>query len=139
MSRDDTSTPEQPKIAEKTSRLEWAVALLGLALVLGAAGYMAAYGLTGAKGPPILTIAKVSVVPTAGRHSVRFEARNAGDTTAASVQLAAELRAGDELVERAQTVIDYLPRGSRREGAFIFDHDPAAYELDLRIEGYSEP
>lgn len=139
MSEDDDRRQERPKVAEKTSRLEWAVALLGLAVVLGAAGYMAAYGLAGPKGPPILTLAEVSVVPVEERYAVRFQARNEGDGTAASVQLAAELRQGGEVVERAETVLDYLPRGSRREGAFLFAHDPQAYELDLRIEGYTEP
>ena len=135
MSQDE----ERPKVAEKTSRLEWAVALLGLVLVLGAAGYMAAYGLAGPKRPPVLMIEQVSVVPVEGRYALRFEARNEGDATAASVQLAAELLEDGEVVERAEAVLDYLPRDSRREGAFLFSRDPQAYVLDLRIEGYTAP
>ncbi len=139
MTKDDERPRAPATVPEKTSRLEWAVALAGLVVVLGAAGYMIAYAMTGAKGPPILQIAQVSVTPMGDRYALRFEARNDGDSTAAGVQVAAELTAGEAVVERVEVTIDYLPRGSRREGAFVFSHDPQAYEVELRIEGYSAP
>lgn len=126
--------------AQKTSALEWMVAAIGLAVVVGAAVYMTVYAARGADGPPLLSVRTVSVVPMgSSSHVVRFEARNDGGATAASVHLSAELRSGNEVVETARATLDYLPRNSRRGGAFVFSRDPGELTLSLRVEGYSEP
>jgi len=126
--------------AQKTSALEWMVAAIGLAVVVGAAVYMTVYAARGADGPPLLSVRTVSVVPMgSSSHVVRFEARNDGGGTAASVHLSAELRSGNEVVETARATLDYLPRNSRRGGAFVFNRDPGELTLSLRVEGYSEP
>lgn len=140
MSGEHETPPDRSGPAQKTSALEWMVAAIGLAVVVGAAVYMMVYAARGADGPPLLSVRPVSVVSVEGSsHVVRFEARNDGGATAASVHLSAELRNGNEVVETAQATLDYLPRNSRRGGAFVFSRDPGELTLSLRVEGYSEP
>ena len=116
MTKDDERPRAPATVPEKTSRLEWAVALAGLVVVLGAAGYMIAYAMTGAKGPPILQIAQVSVTPMGARYALRFEARNAGASTAAGVQVAAELTAGIvTAVESGALPAERLDEGGAQE------------------------
>lgn len=140
MTSDKSSNSPAHRPPQRTSALEWVVAILGLAVVAAAAIYMTLYAASGAEGPPLLRISEVSVTPMGEEaYAVRFHARNDGGSTVAAVHLSAELRQGEAVIERAEASLDYLPRNSHREGAFVFTHDPQAYELRLRFEGYSEP
>lgn len=124
---------------QKTSAIEWGVAFLGFLVVAAATLYMLFYASKGAEGPPLLRVSQVSVAPMGDAYALRFRARNEGGATVASVHLSAELTQGEEVVERAEASLDYLPRNSNREGAFVFSRDPQDYEVRLRVEGYSEP
>ncbi|MDG2521501.1 hypothetical protein P7B02_08095 [Caulobacter segnis] len=85
--------------------------------------------------PPILKIAALETVRTAGGWRVMFEVRNEGGETAAGVHVTGALADG----ETANAVLDVVPGGSAAEGGLFFKSDPRAGRLALRAEGFVEP
>lgn len=129
----------QPPHASATSRWEWAVAGLGLAIVLGIVGYLGYGALTSPPSVPSISIALVAVETTPGGHVVRFSAHNSGASTASSLRIVGELRHGEAVIEASEAILDYLPPASVRRGGLIFQNDPSRYELRLLPKGYVEP
>lgn len=78
----------------------------------------------------------------AERHGDRWlvpvKVRNDGGATAERVQVVAELTVGTETVEAEQEV-EFLARDETAEVAFVFEEDPAAGRLDVRVTGFSVP
>jgi uncharacterized protein (TIGR02588 family) len=119
--------------------LEWAIACVGLALVVGALGLLLHKAIWGEASPPEVTVRVVSVVPVQNGYLVRFHAVNQGGSTAEGVTIEGELRRGLERVETSQTTLDYLPARSERRGGLFFSHDPRQFDFQLRAFGYEEP
>lgn len=121
------------------SKWEWAVAALGLFLVLGAIGQLAHHALTATSEVPEVTLERVGTHATQGGYVVRFVARNHGSATAAALQVGGELRRGASVVETSTATLDYLPSYSERGGGLFFQEDPDRHELRLVPKGYAEP
>jgi uncharacterized protein (TIGR02588 family) len=117
----------------------WGLGLLGLLFVLGSIGYMLYEALAGDSSPPDVSVKIQSVLPTQNGFRVEFRVVNAGGRAAKGLNVAGELRAGDDVVETSETTIDYVPSHSERQGGLFFTLDPQLYDLQLRAEGYETP
>lgn len=137
MSRPPNEAPGAPP-APRTSGAEWAVAVLGLLLVVGAVAFLLLDAVRSDGAPPDLAVRADSVTPAGGGWLVRFTAVNRGRQTAAGVDVVGELRdaAG---VETHRVTLDYVPGRSARRGGLFFARDPRGAALQLRAEGYQEP
>lgn len=73
------------------------------------------------------------------RYLVLLDVYNAGDLTAADLQLQAQLIDINGNDESAVARIEYLPARSTRRVGLYFDGDPNIGELQIRASGYQEP
>lgn len=74
-----------------------------------------------------------------GRHYLRITVENSGRESVQGLGVRLELKSGDEVVDSASAVLDWLPEGSSRSVVLILEHDPALYEQVFRFEGYQVP
>jgi uncharacterized protein (TIGR02588 family) len=122
-----------------TPPAEWAVAGLGLVLVLGAVGYQLYEGVTSKSLPPAIVLKQTEIRKSADGYVVEFEVQNAGDQTVAGLLVEGELRQPDTAPETCETTFDYVPRGSKSRGGLFFEGNPRQGTFTLRAKGYQEP
>ena len=123
----------------EVGRLEWIVGALGAAIVVAVLGVLIHEALTYHEGAPVLVVKVLDVTPTEGGYVVRFMTENRGPSTAAEVVVAATLKDGDRVVERAETTLDYIARKSDRGAGVILKRDPASAELEIAATSYRKP
>ncbi len=73
-----------------------------------------------------------------GRYVVQVAVRNDGGSTAANVQVVAELTVGASTSESDQ-VVDFLAGQEQADLAFVFDDDPATGELEVAVASFAAP
>lgn len=78
------------------------------------------------------------IEPRGSRFHVPVVVVNHGDDAAAEVLVVAELTIGEEIVTAEQT-ISFLAGGASENLVFIFDDDPGARELVVRVDAFTEP
>jgi uncharacterized protein (TIGR02588 family) len=117
----------------------WGIAFAGLAMVVGSIGFMLYEAVAGDLSPPDAMVRVELILPTRSGHLVKFRVVNEGGSTAEGVTVEGELRNGIESVETSNTIIEYVPSHSEREGGLYFTLDPKQYELRLRAKGYEKP
>jgi uncharacterized protein (TIGR02588 family) len=117
----------------------WGIALLGLALVAGSVGFMLYEAVAGDSSPPDVTVHVDSILPARNGFLVKFRAVNEGGSTAEGLTVEGLLRNGNELLESSNTVIEFVPAHSEREGGLFFSSDPRQYQLQVRAKGYENP
>lgn len=120
----------------RNSLLEWAVAGLGLILVVGAVGFML-LRTADSDAPPDVQLHVLGVTASSGGYLVRIEARNTGDEAAAELGVEGTAQLGGTR-ETSGATFDFLPPDSVREGGLFFSQDPRG-SLTLRVLGYREP
>lgn len=121
---------------EAIPRAEWAVAVASALLVLGTIGFLAARAV-GTSAPPDLVAAVDTVTARpGGGWAVRVRVENRGDLAAAGVEVEGRVGSGGEV--HAFTV-PFIAGHATRHGALLFDADPRAGALALRIRGYADP
>ncbi|WP_207478161.1 hypothetical protein [Arenibaculum pallidiluteum] len=123
----------------RTPVTEWIASGMGAILFLGTLGMILYEGIFVAGSPPDVRVEIRDVARQGEGWLVRVKATNLGGATAAEVRVTGRLRRGDETVEDASILLDYLPGHSEREGGLFFRGDPESLVLDLRAEGYVEP
>jgi uncharacterized protein (TIGR02588 family) len=119
--------------------LEWAVAFVGLVLVLSTIGFLLYQIVTDDDSPPEVSLTVGDVIEMEGGYLVEFNVLNRGGSTAARLMVQGELRDAGDSVETSQTEIDYVPPDSERSGGLFFTENPNDYELMLRPLGFQEP
>ncbi|GAB1420370.1 TIGR02588 family protein [Anaerolineales bacterium] len=135
-----TNTPtDSKKQAHAISKLEWAVSAIGALLFLALLTYLIYDVIQDEHQPPQLSVSIQSIQQTENGFLVQFQVYNAGDRTADSVTIAASLRDQTGLAETYTTTIDYVPPASHREGGFIFQQNPADFDLQIIPTGYQTP
>jgi uncharacterized protein (TIGR02588 family) len=88
---------------------------------------------------PAAPVARVAVVREVGESfHVDVTVHNGGNSTAAMVQVAADLTIGDQTFSGDQ-VIDFLSGGADRSVTFVFGQDPVSGQLRVAVTGYAEP
>lgn len=121
------------------SVLEWVIAFIGLAIVLGVVGFLLVAAVQPRNLPPSMRFEVESIQAVANGYVVEFAVTNDGDTAAADVRIVGQLLDGETVVEEQEMALDYAPPHSSRRGGLFFSNDPAAYELTLQASGYMEP
>lgn len=134
-----TDDSQDKKQTKKPSVWEWVTAFVGLALVLGAVGFMFYKAVWGENSPPDVIVQVEAVEQLNNGHLVKFRAVNQGGSTAEGVVIEAELKRGGEKLETSQMTIDFLPVNSVRQGGFFFTNNPQQYDLQVRPLGYQQP
>lgn len=143
--RNDQRKPSTEKKQEgkrgqnETPPLEWAVAGVGLVLVVGALALMLYNAIWKEPSPPEITVRIISIVQVQNGFLAQFETTNEGGTTAEGVVVGAELKRGSEHVESSHTTVDYLPPNSKKRGGLFFTRDPRQFDFQARAFGYQEP
>lgn len=64
---------------------------------------------------------------------------NRGPSTAAEEVVAATLKDGDRMIERAETTLDYIARKPDRGVGVILKRDPASAKLEIAATSYRKP
>ncbi|PLZ97417.1 TIGR02588 family protein [Fischerella thermalis CCMEE 5268] len=127
---------EQPK----RSAAEWTtlgISSFILAIIVSLVGYI---WLNEKDQPPILSVSYNQKTWEAdGQFYVPFEVVNTGGETAESVQLLAELEIEGKVTQTGEQQIDFLSRGEKQEGAFVFNQDPRKGRLTIRVASYKSP
>lgn len=118
----------------------WATAVAGLVLVLATIALLVRDGTERRRTPyPALSVTVDTVAPTAGGHVVRLRVRNDGGVAAANVTVRGELHDAADVVEEAETSLDYVPPKSERAAGLVFAGDPRALRLVVRATGFDLP
>ena len=115
--------------------LEWAAAALGLLVLLLMLWVMVGEILSGGDDDvPLLSARIAEVTDTSTGHVAQIVVTNRSGQTAAAVQVEGKL--GDEV---ASASIDYVPGRSEARGGLLFQGDPRAGAVELRVTGYELP
>lgn len=121
---------------------EQAIGGVGVLLVLGLLAFLL-YEAWQPATPPEIVVSVQRVLSVEGGYLVELEARNEGESTAATVEVEGTLTAPDDphaaAVATSSLTFDYLPSKSTRRGGLFFKEDPAQYTLEVRALGYVEP
>ena len=120
-------------------RMEWIVALIGVALVVFTIGWIIWRGLAREPGPPQVALQMKSVVEVGNGYLVHVQAINQGGRTAADVKVAGTLSNTTRQVETAEMTFKFLPPNSPRQGGLFFTNDPRTLRLELSAQGYEAP
>jgi len=129
---------EQKKIKDAPWWM-WCIALLGAVLVTGSIAFMLYEAAAGDSSPPDITVHVDATLQIRNGYLVRFRAVNEGGSTAEGVTVEGVLRNGTDSMETSNTVLEYVPAHSQREGGLFFTSDPRQYQLQLRAKGYENP
>ena len=127
---------------ERTPLSEKVIGVVGIIFLLGIIVFLV-YEAMQPSTPPAVTVAIERIVPAAGSYLVEIQATNAGESTAATVEVEGTLKASDdpdaEPIETSTTTFDYIPSQSTRRGGLFFREDPNQYILEVQAKGYIEP
>jgi uncharacterized protein (TIGR02588 family) len=132
---DDSQKPSPRSWAEQVS---FAVAALIVLTLIGGICYLWWSRREPAPANPVITRPE-PMQQLSGQFHVPFELTNQGDDTAESVQVIAELRINDEVVETGEQQIDFLSSHETEAGTFIFTQDPRRGKLIIRVASYKQP
>ncbi|BAY12646.1 TIGR02588 family protein [Calothrix sp. NIES-2098] len=125
---------------QERSLAEWvtfSAASFILAAIVGLVGYT---WLTDKNQPPIVSVTnKQTIHEINGQFYVPFEVVNTGGETAESVQIMAELEIDGKVAQTGEQQIDFLSRGEKEEGAFVFSQNPQQGQLTIRVASYKVP
>jgi uncharacterized protein (TIGR02588 family) len=118
---------------------EWIVAYIGLALVLGSIGFMLYQAIAGDPSPPQVAVRTEAIRDLGHGYLVQIRAINQGGSAAANVGIEGMLTNHSGPIEVSQTILDYVPARSYRQGGLFFTHNPQQFHMQLRAMGYAEP
>lgn len=117
----------------------WGIAVLGLLLVAASISFMLYEAIAGDSTHADITVQVDATVPTRNGYLVKFRAVNVGGSTVEGLTIEGVLRNGSEVLETSDTVLEWVPAHSEREGGLFFSADPRQYQLQLRAKGYENP
>ena len=117
----------------------WAIAVVGMLLIIGSIGYMLYHAATDESTPPDIVVTVDSILPRRSGHLVVFHLTNQGGVTVQELMVEGELLDGSESIETSSMTIHHLPGNSEREAGLFFSRDPHAYTLRIQPKGYERP
>lgn len=120
--------------------LELLAMWFSIILILAAAGFLVYEGVR-PSSPASFRITTEPVRDAEGVHYVPLVVSNTGGQSAHSLRLEVRLdeKAGGKPVEKSQLNVQWVPAGSERRATAAFEHDPAKYDLRVRVQGYEQP
>lgn len=125
--------------AQSIPTLEWIVGGVGLVIITSVLGFLLHAALNDNNPRPDIRLSVNEVLQSSSGYLVRITASNEGGSTAAGVIVEGELRRGADIIERSETLIEFLPSHSKKRAGLFFSKDPSQFELKLRPHGYEEP
>ena len=131
--------PATKKQSSDTPRLELLLGIFGLVLLVAAVAYLGYQGLSNPASPGAVTVTVLDVHPAGDAYVVKFSAKNEGGENLSQLHLTARLSEGNEEIESAAALIDYLPAHAERGGGIYLRNDPRRYTLRIDPAGYVEP
>ncbi len=120
------------------NRLEWAVFAISAILVLGTLGYLLKSALEVEVGPAKLTVETGPPVEENGWTRFPVTVSNNGQRVAANVEIQIAIGSG-ESKQQAGFTLDFVPRGSSRQGAASFRGTGLTETPRCDVLGYEEP
>jgi uncharacterized protein (TIGR02588 family) len=124
--------------AEADERIEWWLGIACAIATLALIGYLLVEAMSGGGSGAVLGAVQGPVHKAGDRYVLEVEVRNEGDETASQVTVEGRLGTGDD-TEISSVVLDYVPPGPGTPAALVFDRDPAAETVVLRIRSYRYP
>ena len=119
--------------------LEWAVAAIGLLLVVATAGLLVVQGYVNGGSPPDISLRVESITRLRNGYVAKVKAVNVGGEAAVDVTVVGELANASGVAEQSEMSFQYLPPHSERTGGIFFTKDPRQFELKLTAKGYESP
>lgn len=127
-----SKNPPRRSLAEKVSL---SISLFLVSIIVALICYT---WITGDTNPPILSISTEKTREVNQQYYVPFTITNSGGKTATSVEITAEL-VTSKTTQFGRQEIDFLSRQETQSGEFIFNQNPEAGELKVRVASYQEP
>ncbi len=119
---------------------EWVSFGVATAILLAVAGLVIYLWVAVPATPPVVSVTRAGPVRReGGQFYIPVRVTNSGGLTADAVVVRGELVVDGETVEEGDLQFDFLSAGEAEEGAFIFAHDPAEGQLELRVGSYRLP
>jgi uncharacterized protein (TIGR02588 family) len=123
---------------QRESRLQILVTWLSGLLLLSVVGYLVWEG----SRPPVDAQfqARIGTVREVDEnYYLAISVTNTGGLSVQSLGVSLELREGTQVVDRAGTVLDWLPEGSTRTLVLILEEDPREHRTVVSFDGYQVP
>ena len=117
----------------------WGIALLGLAMVAGSIAFMIYEAAAGDASSADITVHVDATLQIRNGYLVKFRVVNEGGTTVEGLTVEGVLRNGTNIQETSDTVIEWVPAHSEREGGLFFSSDPRQFQMQIRAKGYENP
>ncbi|NJM98652.1 MAG: TIGR02588 family protein [Phormidesmis sp. RL_2_1] len=76
---------------------------------------------------------------TEGHYYVPFTLHNTGGSIARTVQVIGQLQLADGSDETGEQQFDFLSGNERKKGGFVFEHNPQAGNLVIRVASFGLP
>ena len=130
---------QRKKAAAYGSRQTYWLAAVGMLFVLGSFAMLLRESFTGRRPVAEISVRVDEILPSAQGFLVSVKIENAGNATAASLNVEGVLKRAGATVETSLVTVDYVAAGSERDAALFFANDPRQGELNVRAKGYIEP
>lgn len=119
-------------LAEKVS---FSISLFLISIIVALICYT---WITGDTNPPIISVSTAEIKQVNQQYYVPFTVINSGGKTANTVEVVAQLVTPEE-TQTGRQEIDFLSRQETQKGEFVFNRNPKAGKLTVRIASYQEP
>ena len=123
----------------KKNALEWLVFGVSTVLVLGTLTVLVISGIRSGDDPPLLDVQAGRAVHIDGGYRLPVTIRNTGGATAEQAVIEVLLLSGEQVVERSELSISFVPRKSSREAWVTFRRDPSCCRVMARASGFNSP
>ena len=118
--------------------VEWVTGLVSAVIVLVVIFWIANDAFKDQDISPDLAATIVITEQRSNGFQVSFEVSNVASATASQVAVQGEIRDGSDVIEKASTVLDYVPGRSKARGGLIFRNDPKG-RIIIRVSAFNEP
>ena len=124
----------------RRSLAEWLTLAASTVILVGLIGLIVYdWQVTQTRPPAFAIEITESARVTDGHYYVPFVIRNTGGRIARTVQVTAELNINGKISETGEQQIDFLSGNEQKRGSFVFDHNPYAGDLLIRVASYGLP
>lgn len=124
--------------AKEPHWIEWLTGLVSAGIVLTVIIWIAKDAFQDQATTPDLTVSVFMTERRSDGFQVSFEVANRSSATASQVSVNAEILDGSDTVEKAGTILDYVPGKSTARGGLIFRNDPTG-RVNFHVSAFNDP
>lgn len=118
--------------------IEWLTGLVSAVIVLTVIVWIAKDVFEDQDVTPDLAVIGLVTEHRSNGFQVLFEVSNSSSATASQVSVNAEILDGSNTIEKASTILDYVPGKSKARGGVIFRNDPTG-RINFHVSAFNEP